>query len=88
VVAHGGDEGGHLLVVGGIRRVPVLQRGQGLLDLLVLVQALVDQLAPLAQGLTDLGVEVGFLDGGVDRQLAGDLVDDLPLGLGACRPRS
>ena len=55
VVADVGDQGGDLLVVGGIGRVHVLQGGQGLLDLLVLVQALLHQLATLAEGLVDLG---------------------------------
>src|SRR5829696_1257938 len=83
MVAHVGDQGGDLVVVGGIRRVHVLQGGQGLLDLLVLVQALVDQVTAVPQGLFDLRVEVGLLDGGVDRQLTDDLVDHLPLGLGS-----
>jgi hypothetical protein len=43
------------LVADPIDRVHVLQGGQGLLDLLVLLQALIDQLAALAQGLADLG---------------------------------
>ena len=82
MVAHIGDQGGDCLVVGGIGRVHVLQGSQDFLDLLVLVQAFVDQFATLAEGLLDLGVEVGLLDGGVDRQLADELVDHLPLGLG------
>src|SRR5215211_4177110 len=46
------------------------------------MQALLHQLAALAEGLADLGVEVSLLNGGVDRQLADELVDHLPLGLG------